>query len=85
MPTTATSRDCSRSTTSEPRAFAAQGAQVVVGDIQRERTEAVARDVGGVAVPCDVRDDAMIAAAVARAVSPFGTLDIAIDGGLAAG
>ena len=61
------------------RAFAAQGAKVVVGDVQRERAEAVARDIGGIAVPCDVRDDAMIAAAVARAVTHFGTLDIAIN------
>ena len=61
------------------RAFAAQGAKVVVGDVQRERAEAVARDIGGIAVPCDVRDDAMIAAAVARAVSHFGTLDIAVN------
>lgn len=61
------------------RAFAAQGAKVVVGDVQFERAEAVAHEVGGVAVPCDVRDDTVIAAAVARAVAKFGALDIAIN------
>jgi NAD(P)-dependent dehydrogenase (short-subunit alcohol dehydrogenase family) len=60
-------------------AFAAQGAKVVVGDVQLERAASVARDVGGLAVPCDVRNDAMIAAAVAQAVAQFGTLDIAIN------
>jgi NAD(P)-dependent dehydrogenase (short-subunit alcohol dehydrogenase family) len=61
------------------RAFAAQGAKVVVGDVQLERAEAVAREVGGLAVPCDVRDDAMIAAAVAHTMAHFGSLDIAIN------
>jgi NAD(P)-dependent dehydrogenase (short-subunit alcohol dehydrogenase family) len=61
------------------RAFAAQGAKVVVGDVQLERAASVVRDVGGLAVPCDVRNDAMIAAAVAQAVAQFGTLDIAIN------
>ncbi len=61
------------------RAFAAQGAHVVVGDVQLERAELVAREVSGLAVPCDVRDDAMIGAAIARTVAHFGTLDIAIN------
>ncbi len=61
------------------RAFAAQGAKVVVGDVQLERAESVAREVGGIAVPCDVRDDGMIAAAVAYTAAHFGTLDIAIN------
>jgi len=61
------------------RAFATQGAKVVVGDVQLERAEAVAREVGGLAVPCDVRNDGMIAAAVAYTAAHFGTLDIAIN------
>ena len=61
------------------RAFAAHGATVVVGDVQLERAESVAREIGGVAVPCNVRDDAMVASAVARTVERFGTLDIAIN------
>ena len=61
------------------RAFAAQGARVVVGDVQRDLAEVVAREVGGLAVACDVRDDAMIAAAVAHTVEQFGALDIAVN------
>lgn len=61
------------------RAFAAQGARVVVGDVQRDLAEVVAREVGGLAVACDVRDDAMIAAALARTVEQFGALDIAVN------
>lgn len=61
------------------RAFAAQGAKVVVGDVQHARAAAVAEEFGGLVVPCDVRDDAMIAAAVARTVDHFGGLDIAIN------
>ena len=61
------------------RAFAAQGAKVVVGDVQQSRAEAVAHEFGGLAVPCDVRDDAMIGAAVTRTVEHFGALDIAIN------
>ena len=61
------------------RAFAAQGARVVVGDVQRDLAEVVAREVGGLAVACDVRDDAMVAAAVARTVEQFGALDIAVN------
>ena len=61
------------------RAFAAQGARVVVGDVQHERAVAVAREVGGLAVSCDVRDDAMVAAAVARTLGHFGALDIAVN------
>lgn len=61
------------------RAFAAQGARVVVGDVQRDLAEAVAQEVGGLAVSCDVRDDAVVASAIARAVEHFGALDIAIN------
>ena len=52
---------------------------MVVGDIRQDRAEALAQEIGGLAVACDVRDDAMIAAAVARTVAHFGSLDIAIN------
>ena len=51
----------------------------MVGDVQRDLAEVVAREVGGLAVACDVRDDAMVAAAVARTVEQFGALDIAVN------
>lgn len=61
------------------RAFAAQGARVVVGDVQPQLAEAVAREVNGLAVACNVRDDAEIAAAIAHTVHAYGALDIAIN------
>jgi NAD(P)-dependent dehydrogenase (short-subunit alcohol dehydrogenase family) len=61
------------------RAFAAAGARVVVGDVQRARAEAVAEAVGGHAVACDVRDDAAVAAAVAAVVARHGRLDVAVN------
>jgi NAD(P)-dependent dehydrogenase (short-subunit alcohol dehydrogenase family) len=50
------------------RQLAAQGAKVVVADLQAERGEALAAEVGGVFVPVDVTDTAQIQAAVEKAV-----------------
>ena len=50
------------------RALAAAGYRVVCAARRTERIEAVASEIGGVAVPCDVTD----AAAVARLVSEVG-------------
>jgi len=61
------------------RAFAAQGARVVVADIDLARADTVAREIGGLALLCSVRDDAAVAAAVRRTVRQFGALDIAIN------
>lgn len=61
------------------RAFAACGARVVIGDVQHALAQSVAHEVGGFAVACNVRDDAEVAAAVARAVEHYGTIDIAIN------
>lgn len=48
-------------------ALAAQGATVVVADLQTDRGEAVATRIGGAFVRCDVVDDAQAQAAIARA------------------
>ncbi|KQM68745.1 3-hydroxyacyl-CoA dehydrogenase [Xylophilus sp. Leaf220] len=55
------------------RMLAANGAQVVVADMQDAKGEAVARDIGGVFVHCDVTQEADGQAAVARAAA-LGTL-----------
>jgi NAD(P)-dependent dehydrogenase (short-subunit alcohol dehydrogenase family) len=55
--------------------FAAEGAGVVLADIDDERGAKAAADVGGVFVHCDVTVEADIEAAVAAAVSRFGRLD----------
>ena len=60
------------------RRFAAEGARgVVVADVQDEALEAVAREIGdGLAVPCDVTDEAQIRALVDRAEDRFGPIDL---------
>ena len=55
------------------RMLAANGAQVVVADMQDDKGEAVARDIGGAFVHCDVTQEADGQAVVARAVA-LGTL-----------
>ena len=55
------------------RMLAANGAKVVIADMQVEKGEAVAREIGGVFVPCDVSQEADGQAAVAAALK-LGTL-----------
>ena len=64
--------------------FAADGAKVVLADIQTEKGEAAAqrlRDAGGEAmfVACDVGDRAEVEALVARTVETYGGLDVMIS------
>jgi NAD(P)-dependent dehydrogenase (short-subunit alcohol dehydrogenase family) len=49
------------------RRLAAEGAHVVVADLAEERAEALATEIGGVGVRCDVLDDASVLAAIAAA------------------
>ena len=51
------------------RMLAANGATVVVADMQVDKGEAVAKDIGGVFVKCDVTQEADGQAVVAKAVS----------------
>jgi NAD(P)-dependent dehydrogenase (short-subunit alcohol dehydrogenase family) len=55
------------------RAFAAAGAQVVIGDVQDG--SAIAREIGGIFVATDVRRSEQVQALVGRAVSEHGRLD----------
>jgi NAD(P)-dependent dehydrogenase (short-subunit alcohol dehydrogenase family) len=59
------------------RKLAARGSAVVVADVDTAGGEAVAAEVGGAFVHCDVRDLAANRAAVAAAVERFGGLDLA--------
>ncbi len=61
------------------RVHAAQGAKVVVADIDGDAAAATARDVGGHAVTVDVADDASAGAMVAACVEEFGGLDWACN------
>jgi NAD(P)-dependent dehydrogenase (short-subunit alcohol dehydrogenase family) len=51
------------------RMLAAEGGKVVVADMQADKGEAVAREIGGVFVKCDVSQEADAQAVVAKAVS----------------
>lgn len=59
------------------RLFLAEGARVVIADIQDERGERIATELGDAAIfqHTNVGDEASIAAAVDRAISEFGRLD----------
>ena len=56
--------------------FAAEGARVLVSDVDAAAAEKVAAQIGGEAQVCDVRDEAQIKALVETAESRFGGLDL---------
>ncbi|QFZ18574.1 SDR family NAD(P)-dependent oxidoreductase [Saccharothrix syringae] len=60
------------------RRLADGGARIVVADVVAERGEAVAEEVDGVFIQCDVRVPADSRAAAETAVARFGGLDIAV-------
>ncbi|MCB1362129.1 MAG: SDR family oxidoreductase [Rhodobacter sp.] len=60
------------------RKFAAEGARVVVADINLEAAEAVARDIGGTAVGCNVADRAQVEA-LRDAALALGPVDILVN------
>ncbi len=60
------------------RMLAGAGAQVVVADIDESGARAVAEEIGGLAVRCDVSILADDHAAVAAAVAAFGGVDLVI-------
>jgi NAD(P)-dependent dehydrogenase (short-subunit alcohol dehydrogenase family) len=66
------------------RAFVAEGAAVVIADIDGEggeRTASELREAGGraIAVRCDVADEAQVEAAVATTVAELGGVDVLIN------
>ncbi|WP_026869503.1 SDR family NAD(P)-dependent oxidoreductase [Inquilinus limosus] len=60
------------------RALAAAGAKVALLDLNRDAAEAVAREIGGLAVACDVGDGESVAAALEQARAAHGTARIAV-------
>lgn len=68
------------------RRLTGQGARVVLADIDADRGTALAKELEGAFVRCDVREPADSVAAVAAAVETFGGLDIAfLNAGIASG
>jgi 3-oxoacyl-[acyl-carrier protein] reductase len=61
------------------RRYVAEGAKVVVADINEEGAAQVAASIGAVAVKCDVTRRADIENCVAQAVQRFGTVDIVVN------
>jgi NAD(P)-dependent dehydrogenase (short-subunit alcohol dehydrogenase family) len=63
------------------RAYAGEGAKVVIADVETAAAEALARELGSAAssVRLDVRDREQIAAAVAHTVATFGGVDILVN------
>jgi NAD(P)-dependent dehydrogenase (short-subunit alcohol dehydrogenase family) len=58
------------------RAFAKQGAKVVVVDVNASGARAVAKDVGGLAIACNVANEADINALVAQTQRELGAIDL---------
>ncbi|WP_225994042.1 SDR family oxidoreductase [Actinomadura rudentiformis] len=68
------------------RRLAGEGAHVVLADIDEDRGGALAKELDGMFVRCDVREPADSEAAVAAAAERFGGLDIAfLNAGIASG
>lgn len=61
------------------RALAAAGAKVAVFDVNLANAEATAKEIGGVAVGCDVTDEASTLAAFATAREAHGSARIAVS------
>ncbi len=61
------------------RRFAAEGARVVIGDIDNERGPEVAAEVRGAFARTDVTDPASVAALFALAKSSYGSVDVAFN------
>ena len=58
------------------RAFAAQGARVVAVDINSDGVAAVAEEVGGLAIPCDISDESAVNDLVSEAERQLGPIDV---------
>lgn len=56
--------------------FAALGASVVVADLDGDGAQAVAEDIGGIAVTCDVADQESVTELVESAIASLGHIDL---------
>ena len=68
------------------RRLAAEGMKVCALDINAEGVRAVADEIGGLAIVCDVSDQAQVEAAVAHCVAELGVPDVAhLNAGIGTG
>ena len=61
------------------RRFSADGAQVVIADIEDQRGPALAAELGGLFVRCDVGDKAQVDALVAEVMRRHGRIDVLVN------
>ncbi|HQS32935.1 MAG: dehydrogenase [Polaromonas sp. 39-63-203] len=61
------------------RRFARESAQVVIADIDNARGAALAAELGGLYVHCDVGDKAQVDALVAQTVAAHGRIDVLVN------
>lgn len=61
------------------KALAAAGAKVAVMDVNEEAAQAMAKEIGGIALTCDVTDAAAAEAAIARTVDEIGAPRIVVN------
>jgi len=61
------------------RKFSAEGARVVVADINPDAARSVAAEIGGIAVMVDVSDNASVAALAYEAADALGDIDILVN------
>lgn len=61
------------------RRLAAEGAKVALLDVNRDAAAALAQEIGGVALACDVSDAASVEAAIAEARAAHGPARIAVN------
>ena len=61
------------------RAFGAEGAELAILDIDGDAATAVAADLGGLGLACDVTDPASVRAAFDAVCATYGGLDIAVS------
>jgi NAD(P)-dependent dehydrogenase (short-subunit alcohol dehydrogenase family) len=61
------------------RRFAREGAKAVIADLDDARGQALASELGGLYVHCDVGDKAQVDALVARTVQAHGRIDVLVN------
>ena len=61
------------------RRFASENAQVVIADIDNVRGSALANELGGLFIHCDVGDKAQVDALVAQTVAAHGCIDVLVN------
>lgn len=61
------------------RRFASEGAKVVVSGRNRANLDALAEEIGGKAIPCDIGRRADIEALAQGTLAAFGKIDVAVD------